>query len=322
MEEQRKRLYTAPYSPTTMGEITTIGVLGAGLMGSGIATVCSLEHEVLVYDLLHPLRAGKKKIEESLERMAKGTKITEEQRVKALSQLGYVGMENPAGETRQALKLADFKRCEVIIEAVTESFEVKKGLINEITRIGYKGILVSNTSSIPITKLAAEFLYPAQFAGMHFMNPVPVQPIVEVICGLSTSEETMETVEGLVRTLGKTPLRVQKDQAGFYVNKIFVPYLNAAAREVERGVVSVEDADKVKDCLGHKMGPLMTLDFVGIDTTVFICEELAEECGPEYKPTPLLLRMKETGWLGMKSGTGFYVHEKGKAPVPNPKLLT
>ncbi len=196
--------------------------------------------------------------------------------------------------------------CDLIIEAVPERPELKEKINRELADKGYDKLLVSNTSGISITRLGAAYGKPDLFMGMHFMNPVPMQKGVEIIRGLATSDETYETVVALCHDLGKIEIPAE-DKAGFAINRMFVPFVNEAIRVVEEGIAAVDDVDKCTYCLGHKMGPLMTADYVGLDTMLFICEVIEEELGSFYKPSPLLKRLVESGQLGAKTGSGFYI---------------
>jgi 3-hydroxybutyryl-CoA dehydrogenase len=196
---------------------------------------------------------------------------------------------------------------------------VKAALYEQLVALGYQRLLASNTSSISITHLASNYSQPERFMGLHFMNPVPVQPGVEVIRGLLTANETARTCTAVVEALGKVPIPAE-DKAGFGINRMFVPYLNEAVKVIEEGIMSVEDADKTTLCLGHKMGPLSTLDYVGLDTAMAVAEVLEGELGAAYKPAPLLKRLVQAGCYGLKNGRGFYLYEEGKPPVVNPAV--
>jgi 3-hydroxybutyryl-CoA dehydrogenase len=208
---------------------------------------------------------------------------------------------------------------DIVIEAVTENYAAKASFYRELVRLGYRQLLASNTSSISITHLASNYALPEKFIGLHFMNPVPMQPGVEVIRGLLTSDETARTCTAFAEELGKVSIPAE-DKAGFGINRMFVPYLNEAVKVIEEGIMSIEDADKTTLCLGHKMGPLTTLDYVGLDTALAVAEVLEAELGTAYKPAPLLKRLVQAGCYGLKNGKGFYLYEEGKPPVVNPAV--
>ena len=225
----------------------------------------------------------------------------------------------PRGHLKTSSSADDLLDCDLIIEAVPERPELKEKINRELADKGYDKILVSNTSGISITRLGAAYGRPDLFMGMHFMNPVPMQKGVEIIRGLATSDATYETVVALCHDLGKIEIPAE-DKAGFAINRMFVPFVNEAIRVVEEGIAAVDDVDKCTYCLGHKMGPLMTADYVGLDTMLFICEVIEEEFGSFYKPSPLLKRLVESGQLGAKTGSGFYNWEKYKAVGVNPDV--
>ncbi len=294
-----------------------IGVIGIGTMGNGIAQVAAQSgFETVVMDVdASVLDKGLDAVSRSLDRLVKafeksgGEKgIDSDTKDQAFARLST---------TTQSEDLLD---CDLIIEAVPERPELKEKINRKLAEIGYDKILVSNTSGISITRLGAAYGKPEKFMGMHFMNPVPMQKGVEIIRGLATSEETYETIVALCHDLGKIEIAAE-DKAGFAINRMFVPFVNEAIRIIEEGIASVEDVDKCTYCLGHKMGPLMTADYVGLDTMLFICEVIEEELGSFYKPSPLLKRLVESGQLGAKTGSGFYTWEKYKATGINPEIV-
>ena len=213
----------------------------------------------------------------------------------------------------------DLLACDILMEAVIEDEPAKKQLISSLAEIGYDKLLVSNTSSISITRLASVYTTPEKFIGMHFMNPVPVQPGCELIRGFLTSDETFQTVTEFCRELGKEPIRAE-DKAGFGINRMFIAFLNESVKVIEEGIMSCEDADKTTICLGHKMGPITTLDYVGLDTTLAIAQVLERELGPAYKPADLLSKLVAAGFYGIKNGRGFYLWDHGKKVGINPAV--
>ena len=293
-----------------------IGVIGIGTMGNGIAQVAAQSgFETVVMDVdPSVLERGKALIDRSLDRLVKafeksaGEKgITEAAKAEALGRLSTTVL------------VEDLLDCDLIIEAVPEKPDLKEKIVGNLAESGYDKILCSNTSGISITRLGAAYGKPELFMGMHFMNPVPMQKGVEIIRGLATSQATYDTVVALCHDMGKIEIPAE-DKAGFAINRMFVPFVNEAVRVVEEGIAGVEDVDKCTYCLGHKMGPLMTADYVGLDTMLFICQVLEEELGSFYKPSPLLKRLVESGQLGAKTGSGFYSWEKYKAAGINPDV--
>jgi 3-hydroxybutyryl-CoA dehydrogenase len=281
-----------------MAEIKTIGVLGAGTMGNGIAHVCARAgHDVVLYDLEQGfLDRGMATIAKNLAREVAKSKLTEEQ------------AENASARIRPTLLRDELGSCRLAIEAATEKFAVKAEIFRDLDRIlPAEAILASNTSSISITKLAAKTKRPERVIGMHFFNPVPVMQLVEVIRGLQTSQETFDAVFGLSQQLGKTPVEVN-DAAGFISNRVLMPLINEAIYAVMEGVATAEAVDQVFVLgMAHPMGPLTLADFIGLDVCADIMRVLSEGLGNQkYNPCPLLLRMVDAGWLGRKSGRGFY----------------
>jgi 3-hydroxybutyryl-CoA dehydrogenase len=296
--------------------IEKIGVIGIGLMGSGIAQVsAAYGFDTVVTDMSDELvKRGMARIEDSLSKLTASYERSKGQRGMSPEQ-----RDATLAKLRGTSNLQDLLGCGLIIEAVTENYAVKAALYEQLVRLGYRHLLASNTSSISITHLASNYSQPEKFIGLHFMNPVPIQPGVEVIRGLLTSDDTARTCTVVVEDIGKTPIPAE-DKAGFGINRMFVPYLNEAVKVIEEGIMSVEDADKTTLCLGHKMGPLTTLDYVGLDTAMAVAEVLEAELGAAYKPAPLLKRLVQAGCYGMKNGKGFYLYEEGKPPVVNPAV--
>jgi 3-hydroxybutyryl-CoA dehydrogenase len=286
-----------------MAEIKTIGVLGAGTMGNGIAHVCARGgFNVLLCDLEQGfLDRGVATVDKNLAREVAKGKITQEQAAAA------------RGRIRSTLDREALGECDMTIEAATERFAVKAEIFRDLDRIlPREAILASNTSSISITKLAAQTKRPEQVIGMHFFNPVPVMQLVEVIRGLQTSQGTFEAVSGLAQRLGKTPVEVN-DAAGFVSNRVLMPMINEAVYAVMEGVATAEAVDQVFVLgMAHPMGPLTLADFIGLDVCVDIMRVLHDGLGNQkYNPCPLLLRMVDAGWLGRKSGRGFYTYPAG-----------
>jgi 3-hydroxybutyryl-CoA dehydrogenase len=283
-----------------MTEIKTIGILGAGTMGNGIAHVCARGgFNVVLYDLQQPfLDRGLAIIDKNLGREVAKSKLTQEQ-------ADATRLRITPTLDRDALGL-----CNLAIEAATEKFTVKSEIFRDLDRIlAPEAILASNTSSISITKLAAQTKRPEQVIGMHFFNPVPVMQLVEVIRGLQTSQATFDAIFALSQQLGKTPVEVN-DAAGFISNRVLMPLINEAIYTVMEGVATAEAVDKVFVLgMAHPMGPLTLADFIGLDVCLDIMRVLSEGLGNQkYNPCPLLIRMVDAGWLGRKSGRGFYTY--------------
>jgi 3-hydroxybutyryl-CoA dehydrogenase len=279
-------------------KINRVGVLGAGLMGSGIAEVCAKAgYETIVREVSDELaRKGVGRVESSLAKAVERGKLAAADRDAA------------RGLLTATTRVQDLEKCDLVIEAVVENLPAKKEIFGELDRIcGDSAIFCSNTSSLTITELAAATQRPDRFAGLHFFNPVPVMKLVEVVRTIATSDETVATVSEFAQSLGKQPI-FAKDNSGFIVNRLLVPYLLDAVRAVEEGVGSPEDVDKGMELgCGHPMGPLKLLDFVGLDTTYAIAEIMfAEYREKRFAPPPLLKRMVLAGRYGRKSGRGFY----------------
>jgi 3-hydroxybutyryl-CoA dehydrogenase len=278
--------------------IKTVGVLGCGLMGSGIAQVAAQSgYKTIVREVEQSfLDRGLGRINKFLADGVEKGKVTAEARDKTLANL------------KGTTSLDDFKDCDLVIEAIIENIGEKAGAYAALEKVvGPHTIFCSNTSSLCITELAARTPRPDRFAGLHFFNPVPLMKLVEVIRGLTTSDETYRAVFGFAQSLGKEPITAP-DKPGFIVNRLLVPYLLDAIRSYENGLGTIEDIDKgMKLGTGHPMGPFTLLDFVGLDTTYYIANIMFEEYRePVYAPPPLLKRMVLAGRLGRKSGQGFY----------------
>ena len=285
-----------------MPEIQTVAVIGAGTMGSGIAHVFARTGlNVLLCDVEQRfLDRARGNIRTNLGREAAKGKLPEEEIEPALARI-------TATTDREALGGAD-----LAVEAASERYELKAELFRSLDRIlPASAILATNTSSISITRLGAQTKRPAQVIGMHFFNPVPVMTLVEVIRGMATSDGTYATVRDLAVRLGKSPVEVN-DAPGFVSNRVLMPLINEAAFAVMEGVATAEAVDQVfKLGMAHPMGPLTLADFIGLDVCVDIMRVLYEGLGnPKYAPCPLLVRMVDAGWLGRKSGRGFYVYQK------------
>jgi 3-hydroxybutyryl-CoA dehydrogenase len=285
-------------------------------MGSGITQVAAGRNfDTVVVDVSAAiLNKGMERIRDSVKRL-----VASYTRTAGKSGIAPEEEAQMLARIESSLELRDLLECDVLIEAVVEDEAAKKQLIASLAQIGYGKLLVSNTSSISITRLGAAYSAPEKFMGMHFMNPVPIQPGCELIRGLLTSDETFRTVVDFCRELGKEPI-LAEDKAGFGINRMFVPFLNESVKLIEEGIMSCEDADKTTICLGHKMGPITTLDYVGLDTTLAIAQVLEKELGSSYKPADLLSKLVASGFLGEKNGRGFYLWEQGKKVRVNPAV--
>ncbi|MFY3792985.1 3-hydroxybutyryl-CoA dehydrogenase [Ureibacillus sp. MALMAid1270] len=281
--------------------IQKVMVIGAGQMGSGIAQVCAQSgYEVILNDIKQEfLDRGIGAITKNLSRDVEKGRKTEEEKVATLNRITL------------SLDTKDAFDVDIVIEAATENMDIKQSVFKEIDGIAPKhAILASNTSSLPITEIAAVTERPEQVIGMHFMNPVPVMKLVEIIRGLATSDEVYKAVEEMTVSLGKTAVEVN-DFPGFVSNRILMPMINEAIYTLYEGVATKEAIDDVmKLGMNHPMGPLTLADFIGLDTCLYIMEILHEGFGDsKYRPCPLLRKYVAAGWLGKKSGRGFYVYD-------------
>ncbi len=288
-------------------EVQKIGIVGAGQMGNGIAHVCALAgYDILMADMSsEALDKARALIDRNMERQVSREKISAEDKATALNRI------------KTTLKLPDLGQTDLVIEAATERESIKTAIFEDlIPHLQPHTLLTSNTSSISITRLASRTDRPEKFMGFHFMNPVPVMQLVELIRGIATDEETFHACHAVVDRLGKTAATAE-DFPGFIVNRILMPMINEAVYTLYEGVGSVQSIDtSMRLGANHPMGPLELADFIGLDTCLAIMNVLHDGLADtKYRPCPLLTKYVEAGWLGRKSGRGFYDY-RGETPVP------
>ena len=288
-------------------KIKTVGVVGAGQMGNGIAHVAALAgYDVLLNDMsADRIQAGLATINGNLARQIAKKAISEDDRKKALTHI------------KAAEKISDLAQCDLVIESATEKEEVKRKIFTEVCQsLKPEALLASNTSSISITRLGSGTDRPERFIGIHFMNPVPLMELVELVRGIATGDDTFETAKGYVASLGKTSA-VSEDFPAFIVNRILLPMINEAIYVLYEGVGNVEAIDSsMRLGAHHPMGPLELADFIGLDTVLSVMQVLHEGLADtKYRPCPLLVKYVEAGWLGRKTKRGFYDY-RGEKPVP------
>lgn len=282
-------------------DIKTVMIVGAGQMGSGIAQVCAQAgYQVYLNDLREDLvEKGFEQISNNLSRQVEKGKMTESEKILVFDQLF------------KSTDLQHAQYVDVVIEAAIENIDIKKRIFTELDKYAPEhAILATNTSSLPITEIAAATSRPEKVIGMHFMNPVPVMRLVEIIRGLSTTDEVHREIETMARSLNKVPVEV-KDFPGFVSNRLLMPMINEAVFTLYEGIATKEAIDEVmKLGMNHPMGPLTLADFIGLDTCLYIMETLHEGFGDDkYRPCPLLRKYVKAGWLGKKSGRGFYMYD-------------
>jgi 3-hydroxybutyryl-CoA dehydrogenase len=285
-----------------INSIKTVGVVGCGLMGAGIVETCArADFHVVAREVNDDLlQRGLKRIQDSMSKAVQRGKLSQ------------ADMEATSARIRGTLNLADFKDCDLVVEAAVENMSLKKTIFTELDSICHSDvILASNTSSLCVTEMAAVTERPDKVLGLHFFNPVPVMPLLEIVRALLTSDETLEVAKSFGEKLGKT-IVVARDRPGFIANLLFVPYSLDAIRWLDAGLASKEEIDTtMKLGFNHPMGPFTLMDFVGLDTLLFIADAMyAEFKDARYAAPPLLRRMVLAGLLGRKSGRGFYTYSK------------
>ncbi|MDB5065560.1 MAG: 3-hydroxybutyryl-CoA dehydrogenase [Chloroflexi bacterium] len=286
--------------------ISNVGIVGGGLMGSGIAEVCARRGmSTLVCERqAGPLAAARQRVERSLERGRRTGKLSDEEVAAITARISFT------------TELEAMERCDIVIEAVAERLADKVEVFQRLDDIAPEhAILASNTSSLPIIEIARATRRADRVIGTHFFNPPPVMKLLELVRSIATSEETLQQTREFGERLGKRII-VAQDRGGFIVNLLLIPFLTHAVRVYESGFATREDIDEgMRLGCGHPMGPLQLLDYIGLDTTLFVCEALhAEYANADYAPPPLLRRMVAAGWLGQKSGRGFYEYAPNGRP--------
>ncbi|MFN2451021.1 MAG: 3-hydroxybutyryl-CoA dehydrogenase [Candidatus Dormibacteria bacterium] len=284
--------------------IETVGVVGAGLMGSGIAEVSARHGLTTVVCEIDDgaLGAARSRVERSLQRGRETGKLSQDEVDAILARVSYT------------TERGDLGGCDIVVEAIRERLEDKVALFKDLDTITPEhAILASNTSSLPIIEIARATRRPNQVVGTHFFNPAPVMKLLELVRSIATDDATMEEARSFGQVLGKRII-VAQDRGGFIVNLLLIPFLTHAVRVFESGFATRDDIDEgMRLGCGHPMGPLELLDYIGLDTTLFVCDALYEEyANSDYSPPPLLRRMVAAGYLGRKSGRGFYRYENGK----------
>jgi 3-hydroxybutyryl-CoA dehydrogenase len=288
-------------------DIRRVGVIGAGQMGNGIAHVCALAgYDVVLVDVKpEALQKALDTINYNMDRQVKRSVLSEQER------------DTAVGRIKTSTSVADLKECDIVIEAATENEQVKREILKSLAGLlKTNAIIASNTSSISITRLAAATERPEKFIGMHFMNPVPMMELIELIRGLATDEPTFQTVKTMSQRLGKT-VAMAEDFPAFIVNRILLPMINEAVYTLYEGVGTVEAIDTaMKLGAHHPMGPLELADFIGLDTCLSVMQVLYDGLADsKYRPCPLLVKYVEAGWLGRKTKRGFYDYT-GEKPIP------